>query len=135
MVFHAAVPFIYNDISKHGNYYHVYCSQVTLYKLSSSKCQNEKTTQEIITYSKRQFQSFDGRYRFAIARLIRSKIETKHRDIWDVKEWMGYEKIDTTEDYVKFAKHYYRNAPYDWVDAGLKKIRPRLNSSSFKKGR
>lgn len=33
---------------------------------------------------------------------------------------MGHEKIDTTEDYVKFAKNYYRNAPYDWVSAVLK---------------
>ncbi|MCK4364828.1 MAG: hypothetical protein KAW45_02130 [Thermoplasmatales archaeon] len=33
---------------------------------------------------------------------------------------MGHERIDTTEDYVKFAKHYYRNAPYDWIHAVLK---------------
>ena len=33
---------------------------------------------------------------------------------------MGHEKIDTTEDYVKFAKNYYRNAPYDWISAVLK---------------
>ena len=33
---------------------------------------------------------------------------------------MGHEKIDTTEDYVKFAKPYYRNAPYDWISAVLK---------------
>jgi hypothetical protein len=35
-------------------------------------------------------------------------------------EWMGHEKIDTTEDYVKFAKNYYSNALYDWVSAVLK---------------
>lgn len=33
---------------------------------------------------------------------------------------MGHEKIDTTEDYVKFAKNYYHNAPYDWIRAVLK---------------
>jgi len=33
---------------------------------------------------------------------------------------MGHEKIDTTEDYVKFTKNYYCNAPYDWASAVLK---------------
>ena len=33
---------------------------------------------------------------------------------------MGHEKIDTTEDYVNFAKHYYRNALYDWIRAVMK---------------
>jgi hypothetical protein len=33
---------------------------------------------------------------------------------------MGPEKIDITEDYVKFAKNYHCNAPYDWVRAVLK---------------
>ena len=32
---------------------------------------------------------------------------------------MGHEKVDTTEDYVKFAKQYYCNAPYDWIRAVL----------------
>lgn len=66
------------------------------------------------------FHPYIWRHWCAIARLIRSKIETKHWDIWDVKEWMGHDKIDTTEDYVKFAKNYYRNAPYDWIRAVLK---------------
>jgi integrase len=66
------------------------------------------------------FHPYIWRHWCAISRLIRSKIETKRWDIWDVKEWMGHEKIDTTEDYVKFAKNYYRNAPYDWVSAVLK---------------
>jgi integrase len=66
------------------------------------------------------FHPYLWRHWCAIARLIRSKMETKRWDIWDVKEWMGHEKIDTTEDYVKFAKNYHRNAPYDWVRAVLK---------------
>jgi hypothetical protein len=37
-----------------------------------------------------------------------------------VKEWMEYEKIDTTEEYVNFAKHYSCNALYDWIRAVLK---------------
>jgi len=66
------------------------------------------------------FHPYLWRHWCAISRLIRSKVETKRWDIWDVKEWMGHEKIDTTEAYVKFAKNYYRNAPYDWVRAVLK---------------
>jgi hypothetical protein len=33
---------------------------------------------------------------------------------------LGHEKIDTTEGYIKFAKQYCRNAPYDWISAVLK---------------
>jgi len=33
---------------------------------------------------------------------------------------MGHEEISTTEDYVKFAKQYYRHSPYDWISAVLK---------------
>lgn len=29
-------------------------------------------------------------------------------------------KVATTEDYVMYAKWYYRNAPYDWIKAILK---------------
>ncbi|MEM4259128.1 MAG: site-specific integrase [Candidatus Thermoplasmatota archaeon] len=66
------------------------------------------------------FHPYLWRHWCAIARLIRTKIETNHWDIWDVKDWMGHEKVDTTEDYVKFAKQYYRSAPYDWISAVLK---------------
>jgi site-specific recombinase XerD len=55
----------------------------------------------------------------AVARLIKSKIETKKWDIWDVKEWLGHDKV-TTEGYVMYAKRYYRNASYDWIKAILK---------------
>ena len=86
-----------------------------------------KTTQHLRKYLKNyikgsypEFHPYIWRHWCAIARLIRSKIETKHWDIWDVKEWMGHEKIDTTEDYVKFAKQYYRHSPYDWISAVLK---------------
>jgi len=56
----------------------------------------------------------------AIARLIKSKVDTKKWDIWDVKEWLGHDKVATTEDYVRYAKQYYRNASYDWIKAILK---------------
>ncbi len=56
----------------------------------------------------------------AVARLIKSKVDTKKWDIWDVKEWLGHDKVSTTEEYVRFAKRYYRNANYDWIKAILK---------------
>ena len=52
--------------------------------------------------------------------LIKSKVDTKKWDIWDVKEWLGHDKVTTTEDYVRYAKQYYRNASYDWIKAILK---------------
>ena len=56
----------------------------------------------------------------AIARLIKSKVDTKKWDIWEVKEWLGHDKVTTTEGYVQYAKMYYRNASYDWIKALLK---------------
>ena len=56
----------------------------------------------------------------ATARLITSKVDTDNWDIWEVKDWMGHDKLDTTENYVKYAKKYYRNAPFDWIKSVLK---------------
>lgn len=56
----------------------------------------------------------------ATARLIKSKVDTDNWDIWEVKDWMGHDKLDTTENYVKYAKKYYRNAPFDWIKSVLK---------------
>ena len=56
----------------------------------------------------------------AIARLIRTKIETGKWDIYDVKEDLGHKKVTTTENYVKYSKKYYRNDKYDWLRAVLK---------------
>ena len=30
------------------------------------------------------------------------------------------DRLDTTENYVKYAKKYYRNAPFDWIKSVLK---------------
>lgn len=56
----------------------------------------------------------------AIAKLIRTKTETKKWDIRTVKNALGHRKEDTTEDYVKFAEEYYRNDKFDWLSAVLK---------------
>jgi len=56
----------------------------------------------------------------AIARLIKSKIDTEKWDTWEVKEWLGHDEQRTTEEYIRYAKRYYRIAPYDWIKALLK---------------
>jgi len=56
----------------------------------------------------------------AIARLIRTKIETKKWDIRIVKYDLGHKTEKTTESYVRFAENYYRNDPYDWLRTVLK---------------
>jgi len=56
----------------------------------------------------------------AIARLIKSKLETGRYDIYEVREWLGHDKLKTTDSYIQFARNYYRNAPYDWIKAILK---------------
>jgi integrase len=56
----------------------------------------------------------------AIARLIQSFIERDTWDKTDVQEWLGHEKVSTTDNYTNFAKKYYKNAPFDWIKAILK---------------
>lgn len=56
----------------------------------------------------------------AIAKLIRTKIETKRWDTRIVKYALGHKNEKTTDMYTKFAENYYRNDPYDWLRAVLK---------------
>jgi len=60
----------------------------------------------------------------AISRLIQSYIECKHWDKTDVQEWLGHDHVKTTDSYTKFAKKYYKIAPYDWISFIL---RPKWN--------
>lgn len=66
------------------------------------------------------FTLYTMRHWCATARLIQSKVQSKKWDIWEIKDWHGHDKIGTTEDYVRYAKKYYRNAPYDWIKSILK---------------
>ena len=56
----------------------------------------------------------------AIARLIRTKLESKHFDVYEVKEWLGHTQIQTTMTYIKDAKDYFKLAPYDWINRTLR---------------
>jgi len=56
----------------------------------------------------------------AIARLIRTKVETNNFDTKIVQNALGHKYEKTTENYIKYAENYYRKDPYDWLRAVLK---------------
>jgi len=66
------------------------------------------------------YQLYTMRHWCAIARLIKTKIETGRFDVWHVKNWLGHDSINTTETYIQYAEQYHRQAPYDWIRAILK---------------
>ena len=66
------------------------------------------------------FTMYTMRHWCAIARLIQTKVENGTFDVWQVKEWLGHDRIETTQSYVRYAERYYRIAPFDWIKALLK---------------
>ena len=56
----------------------------------------------------------------AIARLIKTKIDTGSFDIYEVYDWFEHSELKVTESYIKAAKKYYKLAPFDWVKSVLK---------------
>ena len=67
-----------------------------------------------------EYHNYIARDFCAIARLIRTKLQYGSFDEFEVKEWLGHTKIQTTMSYVKDAKRYYTKAPYDWIYRVLK---------------
>jgi len=67
-----------------------------------------------------EYHNYIARDFCAIARLIRTKIQYGSFDEFEVKEWLGHTKIQTTMNYIKDAKRYYSKAPYDWIHRVLK---------------
>jgi len=67
-----------------------------------------------------EYQPYVSRHWCAIGKLIKSKLETKKYDIYDVKDWLGHSEIQTTMGYVRDVKQYMRLAPYDWFKRLLK---------------
>lgn len=61
-----------------------------------------------------------SRHWCAVARLIQTKIQTGHYDCYVVKNWLGHDKIATTEGYIQHAENYFKRAPYDWIKHTLK---------------
>ena len=66
------------------------------------------------------FHPYIMRHWCAIARLIKCKIESNVWDKAEVQDWLGHDKVSTTEEYIGFAKKYYLNNKYDWIRAVLK---------------
>ena len=67
------------------------------------------------------FRPYDMRHWCAVARLIRNKVELKYFDVYQVKNWLGHDKMGTTEDYIKYAEQYYRTYPVDWISHAIRK--------------
>lgn len=68
----------------------------------------------------KDFQPYDMRHWCAVARLIKTKIETGNFDCYTVKNWLGHERMATTEGYIRYAEQYYRELPADWIACALK---------------
>ena len=66
------------------------------------------------------FQPYDMRHWCAIARLIKTKRETKIFDVLTVRNWLGHTDIKTTQNYINHADMYYNQAPVDWIANAIK---------------
>jgi integrase len=77
----------------------------------------------------------------AIARLIQGKVQTNHYNVYEVEEWLGHDRLKTTEGYIKFAQRYYKIAPFDWIKSILKsnkrikEFKGEENGGNSKKGK
>jgi len=67
-----------------------------------------------------EYTPYDGRHWCAIARLIKTKVETGYFDYYTVNRFMGHTNIQTTMNYVGPANNYYEQYPYDWYGHALK---------------
>lgn len=77
-----------------------------------------------------EYYNYTSRHWCAIARLIRTKIESKKYDEYEVMEYLGHTKIDTTMTYIQRAKFYYEQTGYDWIKHVLNNVSPKKARSS-----
>jgi site-specific recombinase XerC len=68
----------------------------------------------------KDYHPYDMRHWCAVARLIKTKHESGNFDCYPVKNWLGHERMATTEGYIKHAEKYYRDFPVDWIACALK---------------
>ena len=66
------------------------------------------------------FRPYDMRHWCAVARLIETKIKTGRYDVFTVKNWLGHEEQDTTDNYIHFAEQYYNQYPKSWIHDALR---------------
>ena len=67
------------------------------------------------------YYNYTSRHFCAIARLIRTKLESGHFDEYEVMNYLGHSKTDVTMTYIKRAKFYYDQTGYDWIKRVLTK--------------
>jgi integrase len=68
----------------------------------------------------KDFHPYDMRHWCAVARLIKTKVETGNFDCYTVKNWLGHTNMKTTEGYIRYAEQYYHELPVDWIACALK---------------
>ena len=68
----------------------------------------------------------------AVTRLIKTKVETGNFDVFTVRNWLGHEKITTTEGYIRYTEQYYQQLPEDWISLILKPRRKRFLNNGCK---
>jgi len=68
----------------------------------------------------KEFRPYDMQHWCAVARLIKTKVETKNFDIFEVQKWLGHEESATTHIYVSQATDYYNHLPVEWISLALK---------------
>ncbi|RLF40747.1 MAG: hypothetical protein DRN18_04500 [Thermoplasmata archaeon] len=83
----------------------------------------------------KHFQPYDMRHWCAIARLIKTKVESGRFDIFHVQRWLGHEDIKTTESYLRYAEQYYQQLPIDWIAAALRPSLMMAGKSGGKRNR
>ncbi len=66
------------------------------------------------------FRPYDMRHWCAIARLIQTKVKTGNYDCYTVRNWLGHDRITTTEGYIRDAESYFKQASVDWIAFALK---------------
>jgi len=80
----------------------------------------------------KKYYNYTCRHWSAVARLIRTKIETNHFDCYEVKEWLGHVKIETTMNYIQHAKFYFEKTGFDWIKRVLKNHHKMVEENSLK---
>lgn len=80
----------------------------------------------------KEFYNYGMRHWSAVAHLIRTKIQTGHYDVYEVCDYMGHRKIETTKGYLHDAQLYYKQAGYDWIQRVLKHPRKMVGENPLK---
>lgn len=67
-----------------------------------------------------EFRPYDMRHWCAVARLIKTKVDTGTYDVFHIQKWLGHETSATTNKYISQTISYYNILAVDWVSLALK---------------